>query len=85
LKIAPGGTLSSADKWALKATRTAERADLILCTLCQTRQVVAVFARIEAPSSQLDQVRSGGMPDRGRPEHDHRDVGGRAMPGAIAE
>jgi hypothetical protein len=41
LKIAPGGTLASADKWALKATRAADPASVMIATLGQTRQALA--------------------------------------------
>jgi hypothetical protein len=85
LKSAPGVFLSSAVKWALRLTRTIELLSLTVCTLVQTRWVVAAWANVEALSSRADQGRSGTMPDRGRPVHDHKDVGGRAMPGAIAE
>jgi len=67
---APGEILSSADKWALNTTRAIELFILTACTLVQTRQTVVGWANLEAPSSRADQGRSGGMPDRGRPEHD---------------
>ena len=54
LKSAPGGTPSSADKWALKTTRTIELLCRKACTTVQTRQVVAACANFEAPSSQTD-------------------------------
>ena len=37
LKSAPGEILSSADKWALKTTRTIELFSLTVCTMVRTR------------------------------------------------
>ena len=54
LKSAPGGTLSSADKWVVNTTRAIELFSLTVCTTVQTRQVVAAWANFEAPSSQSD-------------------------------
>ena len=52
LKSAPGGTPSSADKWAESTTRAIELFSLTVCTTVQTRQVDAAWANFEAPSSQ---------------------------------
>jgi hypothetical protein len=54
LKSAPGEFLSSAAKWALSLTRTIELLSINACTTVQTRRVVAVWANVEAPSSQTD-------------------------------
>ena len=54
LKSAPGGTLPSADKWAVNTTRTIELFNLTVCTTVQTREAVAGWANFEAPSSRTD-------------------------------
>ena len=54
LKSAPGGTLSSADKWAVNTTRAIELFSLTACTTVQTRQTVAAWANFEVPSRQAD-------------------------------
>ena len=40
LKSAPGGTLSSADKWAVNTTRTVGLFTLTACTTVETREGV---------------------------------------------
>jgi len=54
LKSAPGGTLSSADTWALATTRPVELLSLKACTTVRTRQAAAGWANFEAPSSRAD-------------------------------
>ena len=54
LKSAPGGTLSSADKWAVNTTRAIGLFSLTACTSVRTWQVVAAWANFEAPSSWTD-------------------------------
>jgi len=52
LKSAPGGSLSSADKWVVNTTRTIELLCRKACTLVQARRAVAACANFEAPSSR---------------------------------
>jgi len=54
LKSAPGGILSSADKWTGNTTRTIELFNLKVRTMVQTRQAVAACANFEALSSRTN-------------------------------
>ena len=72
LKIAPGGTLSSANKWATCLTRFIPLPKLKDMALRTDPAGGEPFGDFEARSREADQGRSGGRPDRGRPVQDVR-------------